>query len=140
MDSKTLDNLSPKRVESKQVVGDKCKPSEHDLIVLSDVLGNMKLAHEIAIDPLFRISKKNNKTMNSLQSRITSTMKTAYWDQQEDLLNQTPPDYSPVIQLLKEAKTCIESLLPNGAGRYKATLNSRLDLAFIEQQVCKLLI
>ena len=108
--------------------------SPEKLIVLSDVLGNMKLAHEIAVDPEFKLSPQQGRR-SSLYARVAENVRGAFWASHAAKLNQTPPDYTPLVRLMVEAKLCIEAMLPERAERYRAALNESLDIELMKQQI-----
>lgn len=65
--------------------------------------GDMQLAHEIAINPNFRL-KPYNPPDSSLENRIKLIMHDAFWDVLRDELNSNPPKYDHAIALLDDIK------------------------------------
>lgn len=63
----------------------------------------MTLAHEIAINPEFKI-EPYNPPENSLEKRIKTIMHDVFWDLLREQLNNDPPCYDQAINLLGEIK------------------------------------
>lgn len=70
---------------------------------------DMQLAHEIAINPDFRL-QPYDPPESSLEKRIKTIMQDAFWDLLREQLNSDPPQYDHAIALLgdiKEVCLCI---------------------------------
>lgn len=63
---------------------------------------DMQLAHEIAINPDFRLQPYQPES--SLEERIKSIMHDAFWDLLREELNSNPPKYDHAIALLGDIK------------------------------------
>jgi len=70
---------------------------------------NMALAHEIAVDKNFELSKIQPE--NELEKQIKEVMQRAFWDILKEQLEQDPPVYSQALQLFMEVKTMLYSIL-----------------------------
>lgn len=64
---------------------------------------DMQLAHEIAINPDFRI-QPYDPPEDSLAKRIKNIMHDAFWDLLREQLNADPPQYDHAIPLLGDIK------------------------------------
>merc|ERR1719510_2734251 len=69
----------------------------------------MALAHEIAVDKNFELSKIQPE--NELEKQIKEVMQRAFWDILQEQLEQDPPVYSQALQLFMEVKTMLYSIL-----------------------------
>lgn len=72
---------------------------EHALKNVED----MSLAHEIAINPEFKL-EPYNPPENSLEKRIKTIMHDVFWDLLREQLNNDPPCFDQAINLLGEIK------------------------------------
>lgn len=64
---------------------------------------DMQLAHEIAINPNFRL-QPYDPPETSLEKRIKSIMQDAFWDLLREQLSADPPCYDHAIALLGDIK------------------------------------
>lgn len=64
---------------------------------------DMQLAHEIAINPNFRL-QPYDPPESSLEKRIKAIMHDAFWDHLREQLNSDPPCYDHAIALLSDIK------------------------------------
>lgn len=64
---------------------------------------DMTLAHEIAINPDFRL-EPYNPPENSLEKKIKTILHDAFWDLLREQLNSDPPCYDHAIVLLGDIK------------------------------------
>lgn len=69
---------------------------------------NMTLAHEIAINPDFRL-EPYNPPENSLEKKIKTILHEAFWDLLRAQLNSDPPCYDHAIVLLGDIKEVAQS-------------------------------
>ncbi|KAL5276577.1 TCP11 family protein [Megaselia abdita] len=99
---------------------------------------NMTLAHEIALNPEFKL-EPYQPPENSLERKIKDIMHKAYWDVLREDLNSTPPKYTHAIQLLSEIKECFPQILVSNNQSQKVLdhINEILDEAVIAQQAEK---
>jgi len=96
-------------------------------------LTNMALAHEIAVDKNFELSKIQPE--NELEKQIKEVMQRAFWDLLKEQLEQDPPVYTQAIQLFMEVKTMLYSILLPQHEKLKEKIESILDLEVIQQQI-----
>jgi len=94
---------------------------------------NMALAHEIAVDKNFELSKIQPE--NELEKQIKEVMQRAFWDILKEQLEQDPPVYSQALQLFMEVKTMLYSILLPQHEKLKEKIESILDLEVIKQQI-----
>uniref|UniRef100_A0A1B0BLH9 T-complex protein 11-like protein 1 n=1 Tax=Glossina palpalis gambiensis TaxID=67801 RepID=A0A1B0BLH9_9MUSC len=97
---------------------------------------NMELAHEIALNPEFKL-QPYEPPENSLERRIKDILHKAFWDCLREELNQTPPCYDHAIQLLGDIKECFPQILSPTNKRTLEHINEVLDETVIRQQVEK---
>merc|ERR1712241_504836 len=91
------------------------------------------LAHEIAVDKNFELSKIQPE--NELEKQIKEVMQRAFWDLLSEQLAQDPPVYTQAIQLFMEVKTMLYSILLPQHEKLKEKIESILDLEVIQQQI-----
>merc|ERR1719481_353294 len=96
-------------------------------------LTNMALAHEIAVDKNFELSKIQPE--NELEKQIKEVMQRAFWDLLSEQLAQDPPVYTQAIQLFMEVKTMLYSILLPQHEKLKEKIESILDLEVIQKQI-----
>ncbi|EDW35265.1 GL22407 [Drosophila persimilis] len=95
-------------------------------------LRNMELAHEIALNPEFKLKQYEPPT-HSFEGRVKAMVHKAYWDVLRTQLERQPPQYDQAIRLLAEIKECIPQLVtPNE--RTLVRINEVLDTDVIRQQ------
>ncbi|EDW30986.1 GL15173 [Drosophila persimilis] len=116
----SLDGSPPKIVTIDEVSG-----------IFKD-LRNMELAHEIALNPEFKLKQYEPPT-HSFEGRVKAMVHKAYWDVLRTQLERQPPQYDQAIRLLAEIKECIPQLVtPNE--RTLVRINEVLDTDVIRQQ------
>ncbi|XP_030567900.1 T-complex protein 11-like protein 1 [Drosophila novamexicana] len=117
----SLDGSPPKVVTMDEVAG-----------MLKD-LKNMELAHEIALNPEFKL-QPYEPPLDSLEGRIKAMVHKAFWNLLREQLERDPPSYDQAIRLLGEIKEDFPQLLsPNNANAL-SRINATLDEALIRQQ------
>uniref|UniRef100_T1PC90 T-complex protein 11 n=1 Tax=Musca domestica TaxID=7370 RepID=T1PC90_MUSDO len=97
---------------------------------------NMELAHEIALNPEFKL-QPYEPPENSLEKRIKDCMHKAFWDLLREQLNSDPPSYDYAIQLLSEIKECFPQILTQNNKLILDQINDILDESVIRQQAEK---
>ncbi|XP_073828806.1 T-complex protein 11-like protein 1 [Musca autumnalis] len=97
---------------------------------------NMELAHEIALNPEFKL-QPYEPPENSLEKRIKDCMHKAFWDLLREQLNSDPPTYDYAIQLLSEIKECFPQILTQNNKLILDQINEILDESVIRQQAEK---
>uniref|UniRef100_A0A914BV58 T-complex 11 n=1 Tax=Acrobeloides nanus TaxID=290746 RepID=A0A914BV58_9BILA len=106
-----------------------------DILKVNDSIEKMALAHEIAIDPNFRL--ENMKKRDPIEEAVQKTMRAAYWDKLREDLQHDPPDYSHCLVLLVDMKQQIIDLLSEKHGRMRAEVENVLDIDLLRQQIEK---
>eukprot|EP00099_Drosophila_melanogaster_P010605 NP_001284913.1 uncharacterized protein Dmel_CG16721, isoform B [Drosophila melanogaster] len=96
-------------------------------------LRNMELAHEIALNPDFKLQKYEPPS-DSLEGAIKKMVHKAFWDLLRVQLDRQPPSYDQAIRLLAEIKECFPQLLSPNNERALAHINEVLDDSVIRQQ------
>ncbi|XP_016967787.1 T-complex protein 11-like protein 2 [Drosophila biarmipes] len=96
-------------------------------------LRNMELAHEIALNPEFKLQKYEPPS-DSLEGAIKKMVHKAFWDLLRQQLERQPPSYDQAIRLLAEIKECFPQLLSPNNERALAHINEVLDDSVIRQQ------
>jgi len=96
-------------------------------------LTNMALAHEIAVDKNFQLTKIQPET--ELEKQIKEVMQRAFWDILKEQLESEPPVYTQALQLFTEIKTMLYSCLLPQHEKLKEKIESVLDLEVIQQQI-----
>jgi len=104
-----------------------------ELLDASKGLTNMALAHEIAVDKDFSLTKI--QPANEVERQIKEVMQRAFWDLLGDQLSADPPQYTQALQLLTEIKGMLYSILLPQHEKLKEKIEGVLDLQVIEQQV-----
>lgn len=65
-------------------------------------LEKMAIAHEIAIDPNFKL--ESHVPQNPVEKAVSEQMRRAYWDLLRVDLQKTPPEYQHAFTLVKDIK------------------------------------
>ncbi|CAG0882179.1 unnamed protein product [Cyprideis torosa] len=122
-----------------------CSPPKfatlEEIMKAANSLENMALAHEIAVNPQFKLEKPevNEGTAvtpeQKLHARVHKEMHQAFWDLLRNDLSSDPPRYDQAISLLAEIKDAFvkNGIVPRKNGA-RASVESKLDLELIEQQ------
>lgn len=114
-------------------------PSAMSLTELMDAskgtrgLTNMALAHEIAVDKNFQLTKIQPET--ELEKQIKEVMQRAFWDILSEQLASDPPVYTQALQLFTEIKAMLYSCLLPQHEKLKEKIEGVLDLEVIQQQI-----
>lgn len=96
-------------------------------------LTNMALAHEIAVDKNFQLTKIQPET--DLEKQIKEVMQRAFWDILKEQLEADPPVFTQALQLFTEIKEMLYSILLPQHEKLKEKIESILDLEVIQQQI-----
>merc|ERR1719460_891334 len=80
-----------------------------ELMDTSKGLTNMALAHEIAVDKDFTLTKI--QPANAVEKQVKEIMQKAFWDLLEQQLEADPPQYTQALTLLTEIKAMLYSIL-----------------------------
>ncbi|XP_036104826.1 T-complex protein 11 homolog isoform X2 [Molossus molossus] len=71
---------------------------------------------------------------SSLEGKAKETMHNAFWDHLKEQLSATPPDFSCALELLKEIKEILLSLLLPRQNRLRSEIEEALDSGFLKQE------
>nr|XP_020744348.1 T-complex protein 11 homolog isoform X1 [Odocoileus virginianus texanus] len=92
-----------------------------------------KLSSEIGMSHDFHMEEKVLPP-GSLEGRIKETMHNAFWDHLKEQLSATPPDFSCVLELLKDIKEILLSLLLPRQNRLRSEIEEALDMGLLKQE------
>lgn len=95
---------------------------------------NMSLAHELAVNPEFRL-KSFEPEPNSLEGRIKEMAHKAFWDVLRENIKQDPPCYNLAINLLSDIKSGFSHIISKNDQKTMDRINEILDEEVIKQQV-----
>lgn len=95
---------------------------------------NMSLAHELAVNPDFRL-KSFEPAPNSLEGRIKEMAHKAFWDVLRENISQDPPCYNLAINLLSDIKAGFSHIISKNDQKTLVRINEILDEDVIKQQV-----
>ncbi|XP_078000416.1 T-complex protein 11-like protein 1 [Glandiceps talaboti] len=107
--------------------------SMEQIMAAASGVGNMALAHEIAVDKDFEL-KPMELPEYSLEKQIKEIVHKAFWDNLQSSLSEDPPSYEHAIGMLGEVKQELLSLLLPPHNKIRTEINEVLDLELIKQQ------
>jgi len=96
-------------------------------------LTNMALAHEIAVDKNFSLTKIQPE--NEMEKQIKEIMQKAFWDLLKEQLESEPPVYTQAMTLFTEIKAMLYSILLPQHEKMKEKIEEILDIEIIQQQI-----
>jgi len=96
-------------------------------------LTNMALAHEIAVDKNFSLTKIQPE--NEMEKQIKEIMQKAFWDLLKEQLESEPPVYTQALTLFTEIKAMLYSILLPQHEKLKEKIEGILDIEVIKQQI-----
>nr|XP_020019680.1 T-complex protein 11 homolog isoform X2 [Castor canadensis] len=116
---------------------DESSPQDHPPFFF--VIGLTEKVTEIS-----ELSNKNGKnhiheedkilSSSSLEGKVKETMHNDFWDHLKDQLSATPPDFNCALELLKEIKEILLSLLLPRQSRLRSEIEEALDMEFLKQE------
>ncbi|MXQ85510.1 hypothetical protein E5288_WYG011247 [Bos mutus] len=112
---------------------DKSSLRDHPSRLRNTVNDASKLSSEIGMNRDFRMEEKVLPP-GSLEGRIRETMHDAFWDHLKERLSATPPDFSCALELLKEIKEILLSLLLPRQNRLRSEIEEALDMDLLTQE------
>ncbi|XP_077760453.1 T-complex protein 11 homolog isoform X2 [Canis aureus] len=71
---------------------------------------------------------------SSLEDKVKETMHNAFWNHLKEQLSATPPDFSCALELLKEIKEILLSLLLPRQSRLRSEIEEALDTELLNQK------
>ncbi|XP_012660316.1 T-complex protein 11 homolog isoform X3 [Otolemur garnettii] len=79
---------------------------------------------------------KEEKTLlpSSLEGKVKETMHNAFWDHLKEQMSAAPPDFSCALELLKEIKEILLSLLLPRQNRLRTEIEEALNMDFLKQK------
>ncbi|XP_011371808.2 T-complex protein 11 homolog [Pteropus vampyrus] len=99
------------------------------------------------VDTVNDVSKMSNETgmnrdfhmeevlpQSSLDGKVKEKMHNAFWDHLKEQLSATPPDFSCALELLKEIKEILLSLLLPRQNRLRNEIEEALDMDLLRQE------
>jgi len=113
--------------------GSNTQMSTAELMDASKGITNMALAHEIAVDKDFQLTKISPE--NSMESTVKEIMQRAFWDILKEQLEADPPVFDQAMVLLTEVKSMLLSLLLPQHDKLKVKIDEVLDTQLIQQQI-----
>ncbi|XP_045146547.1 T-complex protein 11 X-linked protein 2 [Echinops telfairi] len=96
-------------------------------------VSKMSIAHEIVVNQNFRVEEKILPP-NSPEGKLTEKMYDAFWDHLREQLSSLPPDFTSALQLLKDVKEALLSLLLPRQIRLKNEIEENLDMDLLKQE------
>lgn len=96
-------------------------------------LTNMALAHEIAVDKNFSLTKIQPE--NEMEKQIKEIMQKVFWDLLKEQLESKPPVYTQALTLFTEIKAMLYSILLPQHEKLKEKIEGILDIEVIQQQI-----
>ncbi|XP_055262360.1 T-complex protein 11 homolog [Moschus berezovskii] len=112
---------------------DKSSLKDHPSRLRDTVNDVSKLSSEIVVNRDFRMEEKVLPP-GSLEGRIRETMHDAFWDHLKERLSATPPDFNCALELLKEIKEILLSLLLPRQNRLRNEIEEALDMDLLKQE------
>lgn len=107
--------------------------SMDEVIEMAKNLEDMQMAHEIAINPEFRL-QPFEPPADSLERRVKDMIHQAFWDVLRQQLNEKPPCYDKVIVLLADVKEYFEHIFLSNNKKILEHICEVLDASLIKQQ------
>lgn len=93
----------------------------------------MQLAHEIAVNPDFKLEKPSVPA-NSLYSLVQQNMRRAYWDIIKQDIAKTPPVLDMVIKLCNDIRQSLLDLLLPHQNQMRERITEIFDIELIKNQ------
>jgi len=107
--------------------------SLEEITNMKNCLEKMALVHEIAVDPTFCV--ENLQSKDPIYKSVKENMHKAFWDLLKEDLNQDPPVYERVFELLNDLKMLItEHLTSVNLINVLAIISEILDLEHIRKR------
>ncbi|XP_015977715.2 T-complex protein 11 X-linked protein 2 [Rousettus aegyptiacus] len=104
-----------------------------DLIETVNKVSKLSIAHEIVVNQDFCM-EENVLPPNSLEGKFFETMYNAFWNHLKEQLSSTPPDFTCALELLKEVKEILLSLLLPRQNRIRNEIEEALDMDLLKQE------
>ncbi|XP_040855477.1 T-complex protein 11 X-linked protein 1-like [Ochotona curzoniae] len=105
-----------------------------ELIETINKVSKMSIAHEIVVNQNFYIEEKMLPP-DSVQGRFVETMYNVLWDHLKEQLSRTPSNFSCALDLLKEIKDILLSLLLPHQSPIQCEIEEVLDMDRLKKDV-----
>ncbi|KAM9595345.1 T-complex protein 11 homolog [Morphnus guianensis] len=107
--------------------------SMNELQEITDDISKLTIVHEIVLNSDFKLQAASFSP-DSLENRVKETLHKAFWDNLEEQLSASPPDYTQATQLLQEIKEALLSLLLPRHNQLRSQIEEALDVELIRQE------
>ncbi|XP_025718361.1 T-complex protein 11 homolog isoform X1 [Callorhinus ursinus] len=112
---------------------DRSGPEAHPACLKDTVDNVSKLSNKIGMNHDFHMEEKVSPP-SSLTGKVKETMHNAFWDHLKEQLSATPPDFSCALELLKEIKEILLSLLLPRQSRLQSEIEEALDTELLRRK------
>jgi hypothetical protein len=102
----------------------------------ANAVQNMALAHEISVNPVFKLEKLEYG-QNSLEKQIHDTVHKAFWNSLKEDFEKDPVEYKHAFIIIGDAKQGLLNLLLPNHVKFREQIESVLDMELIKQQMDK---
>ncbi|XP_008051314.2 T-complex protein 11 X-linked protein 1-like, partial [Carlito syrichta] len=125
---------SPKTPEQSQESKSFCLDNHSpELIETVNKISKLSIAHEIMVNQDFYMEESVLST-NSVEGKFMETMYNAFWDHLKEQFSSTPPDFTCALELLKEVKEILLSLLLPRQKHLRNEIEEALDIDLLKQE------
>ncbi|XP_034516475.1 T-complex protein 11 homolog isoform X2 [Ailuropoda melanoleuca] len=108
-------------------------PEDHPACLIDSVEDVCKPSNKTGTNHDFHVEAEVSPP-SSLEGKVKETMHNTFWDHLKDQLSATPPDFSCALELLKEIKETLLSLLLPRQSRLRSEIEEALDTALLKQK------
>lgn len=112
---------------------DKSGPTDPAPCLTEPVNEASTLSNETEMRPDLHMDEKTVPP-SSVEGKVKETMHNAFWDHLKEQLSASPPDFSCALELLKEIKEILLSLLLPRQNRLRSEIEEALDMDFLKQE------
>ncbi|XP_058410524.1 T-complex protein 11 homolog isoform X1 [Diceros bicornis minor] len=112
---------------------DQSGPEAHPPRLIDRVNNVSKLSNKIGMNHDFHM-EETVLPPSSLEGKVKETMHNAFWDHLKEQLSAAPPDFSCALELLKEIKEILLSLLLPRQNRLRSEIEEALDVDLLKQE------
>ncbi|XP_034805785.2 T-complex protein 11-like X-linked protein 2 isoform X1 [Pan paniscus] len=104
-----------------------------DLIETVNEVSKLSISHEIVVNQDFYV-EETILPPNSVEGRFAEAMYNAFWNHLKEQLLSTPPDFTCALELLKDVKETLLSLLLPWQNRLRNEIEEALDTDLLKQE------
>ena len=108
------------------------KPSSSGVATISGCMTNEQLAHELLLDPFFKLEDPDQESESCVFRRIRESFHRAFWDSLADDLRLDEPCYTRVLRVLSEVR---DGLREVANGSLTGLIDGAIDIDFITTRV-----